>query len=95
MKTAKNPVILVGGGALYLGAGELIIKLAEKWGAAIVTTLAAKGTIAETHPQYCFHTGSKGTPIGIKVYREADVILALGTRFAWQHTSTTVSRILL
>lgn len=95
MKTAKNPVILVGGGALYLGAGELIIKLAEKWGAAIVTTLAAKGTIAETHPQYCFHTGSKGTPIGIKVCREADVILALGTRFAWQHTSTTVSRILL
>ena len=86
MKTAKRPVILAGGGALYSKAGESIIKLAEKWGAAVVTTLAAKGTVAETHPQYCFHTGSKGTPVGIKVCSSADVILALGARFADETT---------
>ncbi len=86
MKTAKRPVILAGGGALYSRAGELITRLAEKWGSAMVTTLAAKGTVAETHPQYCFHTGSKGTPIGLKICREADVILALGTRFADETT---------
>ena len=86
MKMAKRPVILAGGGALYSRAGEQIIKLAEKWGAAVITTLAAKGTVAETHSQYCFHTGSKGTPIGLKVSREADVILALGTRFADETT---------
>ena len=82
MRTAKRPVILIGGGALYSRAGEAIVQLAEKWGAAMVTTLAAKGTVAETHPQYCFHTGSKGTPIGLKICRDADVVLALGTRFA-------------
>ena len=82
MKTAKRPVILAGGGAMNDGAGDVIVKLAEKWGAGIVTTLAAKGTVAETHPQYCFHTGSKGTAIGLKVASSADVILALGTRFA-------------
>ena len=82
MKTAKRPVILAGGGALYSRAGEKVVQLAEKWGAAMVTTLAAKGTVAETHSQYCFHTGSKGTPIGLEICRKADVILALGTRFA-------------
>ena len=86
MKTAKRPVILAGGGAMNSGAGELIVKLAEKWGAGIITTLAAKGTVAETHPQYCFHTGSKGTEIGLKIASTADVILALGTRFADETT---------
>jgi len=82
MRTAKRPVILMGGGVLYSHAGEIVTQLAEKWGAAMVTTLAAKGTVAETHSQYCFHTGSKGTPIGLEICRQADVILALGTRFA-------------
>lgn len=86
MKTAKRPVILAGGGAMNSGAGDVIVKLAEKWGAGIITTLAAKGTVAETHPQYCFHTGSKGTMIGLEVASKADVILALGTRFADETT---------
>ena len=86
MKTAKRPVILAGGGAMNSGAGDAIVKLAEKWGAGIVTTLAAKGTVAETHPQYCFHTGSKGTEIGLRIASTADVILALGTRFADETT---------
>ncbi|MBP5466209.1 MAG: thiamine pyrophosphate-binding protein [Clostridia bacterium] len=86
MKTAKRPVIFVGGGALYSKAGELITELAEKWGAAVITTLAAKGTIRETHDQYCFHTGSKGTKIGLEISRKADVVLALGVRFADEST---------
>jgi acetolactate synthase-1/2/3 large subunit len=86
MKTAKRPVILAGGGALRAHAGEVITALAEKWGAAVITTLAGKGTVVEAHSQYCFHTGSKGTPIGLKISREADVVLALGTRFADETT---------
>lgn len=86
MQTAKRPVILAGGGALRAGAGKLILELAEKWGAAVITTLAGKGAVAETHGQYCFHTGSKGTPIGLEISRKADVVLALGTRFADETT---------
>lgn len=86
MRTAKRPVILAGGGALRANAADLITALAEKWGAAIVTTLSGKGSVSEEHNQYCFHTGSKGTPIGIKVCREADVVLAVGTRFADETT---------
>jgi len=86
MRTAKRPVILAGGGALRAKTADLITALAEKWGAAIVTTLAGKGAVSEEHDQYCFHTGSKGTPIGLKICREADVILAIGTRFADETT---------
>lgn len=86
MKTAKRPVIFAGGGALKSKVNDEIIALAEKWGAAIVTTLQGKGAVDESHPQYAFHTGSKGTPIGIKICRNADVILALGTRFADEST---------
>jgi acetolactate synthase-1/2/3 large subunit len=82
MKNAKRPVILAGGGALRAKAEKEIVALAEKWGAAIVTTLAGKGAVSEIHPQYAFHTGSKGTPIGLEICRNADVILAVGTRFA-------------
>jgi acetolactate synthase-1/2/3 large subunit len=86
MKKAERPVILAGGGALRARCAPRIIALAEQWGAAIVTTLAGKGAVAETHPQYGFHTGSKGTPVGISLCRNADVILALGTRFADETT---------
>ena len=82
MKTAKRPVILAGGGALSARADQKILRLAEIWSAGVVTTLAAKGAVSEVHPQYCFHTGSKGTLIGLNICRNADVILAVGTRFA-------------
>jgi acetolactate synthase-1/2/3 large subunit len=86
MKTAKRPVILVGGGALRAKAGELIETLSEIWGAAIITTFAGKGTVSEVHPYYGFHTGSKGTPVGLELCKKADVIVAVGTRFADETT---------
>ncbi len=86
LKAAKRPVILAGGGALRAKAGERIEKLAELAGAAIITTLSGKGTVSEIHPNYGFHTGSKGTPVGIALCRNADLVLAVGTRFADETT---------
>lgn len=86
MKTAKRPLILAGGGALKSRVSAEILSLAEKWGAAVITTLQGKGAVAEGHAQYAFHTGSKGTPVGLALARSADVILALGTRFADETT---------
>lgn len=86
MRSAKRPVILAGGGALKARAAEELTALAERWGAAVVTTLAGKSAFPERHPLYCFHTGSKGTPVGLEICRQADVILALGVRFADETT---------
>jgi acetolactate synthase-1/2/3 large subunit len=82
MKTAKRPVILAGGGALKARIADKIENLAKVWGAAVITTLQGKGAVSETFDQYCFHTGSKGTAIGVEITQKADVILAIGTRFA-------------
>ena len=86
LKAAKRPVILLGGAALRANEQALLVRLAESLGAAVVTTMAGKSAFPEDHPLYGFHTGSKGTPVGLKLTRTADVILALGTRFADETT---------
>jgi acetolactate synthase-1/2/3 large subunit len=86
MKKAKRPVILAGGAMLCSGCHDKLVKLAELWGAAVVTTMAGKSAFPEDHALYGFHTGSKGTPVGLELTRKADVVLALGTRFADETT---------
>lgn len=88
MKSAKRPVIVAGGGALYANAGNELVKMAETWGAAVVTTMAGKGVFPENHPLYGWHGGSKGTNVGNHLCRNADVILAVGCRFADESTSS-------
>ena len=47
-----------------------------------------KDIIDNTHPLYCWSAGSKGTTIGLKMTSKADVILALGCRFADETASS-------
>lgn len=82
LEGARRPVILAGGGVGSSGAEKALLKLAELKGAAVVTTMAGKGAFPEDHPLYAWHTGSKGTSVGLKMTSSADVILAVGCRFA-------------
>lgn len=86
MKSAKRPVMVLGGGCLRNGDTEKLVKLAELWGCAVITTMNGKSAFPEDHPLYGFHTGSKGTPVGVQLTRTADVVLAIGTRFADEAT---------
>ncbi len=79
---AKRPVILAGGGVASAGAFRELRALAESLGAAVVTTMQGKGVFPEDHPLYAWHTGSKGTTVGLKMTSTADVLLAVGCRFA-------------
>jgi acetolactate synthase-1/2/3 large subunit len=88
MKTARRPVILAGGAALRTRAADRLVRLAEKWNAAVITTMAGKSAFPENHPLYGFHAGSKGTPVGLALASQADVILALGSRFADETASS-------
>jgi acetolactate synthase-1/2/3 large subunit len=83
---AKRPVILAGGGALFADAAPELRALAEHLGAGVITTLAGKGVFPETHPLSGWLTGSKGTTIGLQLSRTADVLLAVGCRFADETT---------
>ena len=84
---AKSPMIVVGGGAR--GAGRAIAGIAERCGAAILTTVAAKGCVPDAHP---LHLGCLlSCAAGRALLAEADTVLALGTELA--ETDTWVERL--
>jgi acetolactate synthase-1/2/3 large subunit len=85
---AQRPVIVAGGGVTLAGAESALVELAERTGAAVVTTLQGKGCFPEDHPLYGWHLGTKGTSVGNTLTTSADVILAVGTRFTDQVASS-------
>jgi acetolactate synthase-1/2/3 large subunit len=83
LRGAKRPVIVAGNGAVLSRAGDAILRLAELLGAPVATTQTAKGVIPEDHPLSVGVIGWHGNPVAHELIREyADVVLALGYRFA-------------
>jgi acetolactate synthase-1/2/3 large subunit len=85
---AQRPVILAGGGVLLSGAEAELRQLAEHLGACVVTTMQGKSAFPEDHPLYAWHMGSNGTTCGNFMTVHADVLLAVGVRFADKATSS-------
>ncbi len=80
---AANPVIVAGYGAVLADAGPEILELAEKLGAPVATSYAAKGIVAEDHPLSLGNVGWLGHPTAHEMIREhADVVLAVGFSFS-------------
>jgi acetolactate synthase I/II/III large subunit len=71
---SKRPLIYAGSGAL--GASTALTRLAERLGAPVVTSQHGIGVIDYRHP--LAHTPYSG----IELWREADLAIAIGTRFA-------------
>ncbi len=88
--TAKRPVILAGGGCIHARAHVELRELAELLQAPVITTMMGKGVFPEDHLLCAQHTGANGTACGNHMARTADVILAVGTRFAEQTSSSFV-----
>ena len=78
LAASRRPVILLGGGAIP--AGPAVQEIAERLGAAIVTTTAAKGAVPESHPLSL--GASLSLPATQALIAEADCVLALGTELA-------------
>lgn len=82
VRTAKKPVFIVGGGARYSEAGEVIERIAETAGIAIVETQAGKSTVRGSHPYNLGGLGVTGNAAANAILKKADLVLALGTRFS-------------
>ena len=87
---AERPVICVGGGVVLAGAYAELRQVAECLGAAVVSTMMAKDVLREDHPLYGWSTGVGGTPCGVALSNEADVLLAVGVRFEDETASSYV-----
>jgi acetolactate synthase-1/2/3 large subunit len=90
LANAERPVLLAGGGVVQSGASARFRQIAEHLGMPVVATYQAKGVLPEDHPLYGRYPGSKGTDTGNALCREADVILAIGCRFADEAASSYV-----
>jgi acetolactate synthase-1/2/3 large subunit len=88
LKGANRPVLFLGGGVGAADAYQEIKELAEKLGAAVVATMMGKDAFPNDHPLFCWASGSKGTTVGLKMTSLADVILAVGCRFADETASS-------
>jgi acetolactate synthase-1/2/3 large subunit len=77
---AERPLIYVGGG--LRGRTEALLGLAERFDIPIVHSLMAKGTVRDDHPLLLGMPGFWGLKTTNDYARQADVVLALATRFA-------------
>ena len=80
IRTAKRPVIFVGGGIRLSGEHKAFLKLAEKLQIPVVTGWNAHDVIWNAHPNYAGRPGSIGDRAGNFVTQNADLLLILGSR---------------
>ena len=92
MQQAKRPLFYAGRGALWSGATQRLIKVAEAYAIPVMATLPAKGAMPEDHP-LCLGLG--GYPRAVystgqsrKFAEEADLVIALGCSFRQHATSS-------
>ena len=79
---ARRPLIYVGGGLRDEPGRSALLRLAEHLDIPIAHSLMAKGTVADGHPLVMGMTGFWGLDLTNKYTMDADVVLALATRFA-------------
>ncbi len=76
-----KPVIYAGGGILKARAAEALRALAELCDLPVVTTLMARGAFPDDHPLCLGMPGMHGNYTAITAMQEADLLIALGSRF--------------
>lgn len=91
LQSARKPLLIAGGGVHYSDATDAMRLFAETHGVPVAETQAGKGALAWDHPQYVGAIGVTGTTAANELAKNADVILAVGTRL---QDFTTASRTL-
>ena len=80
LMTSKKPVILSGGGVRYSDAGAAVLAFAEEFGIPVAETQAGKGEVSCESDWYLGCAGICGTLSANVITKQADLILAVGTK---------------
>ena len=86
ISSAIKPVVIVGGGIKYTGNYKEVAKLAELINIPIVTAAGHGDAIPFDHKLNVGQMGPRGNPVASKLMKEADVIIAFGTRLGFNST---------
>ncbi len=79
---AHRPMIVAGGGVIYSDASAALDAFARRFGIPVTETQAGKGALPWDHPCQVGALGSAGGRAGNHVAREADLVIAIGTRLS-------------
>jgi len=79
---SARPVILAGGGVIWSGAMGPLAELARRCSIPVVNTLMGLGSFPASDPLHLGMAGMHGTYRANRALNEADVIVAVGTRFS-------------
>ncbi len=93
LRGAKRPVIIAGGGIKNTVAHEAALELAEALNSPIVTSPGHGDAIPFGHRLNAGQMGPRGNVVASRLVKEADVILALGTRLGFNSTFYTYDNI--
>ncbi len=91
LKNSKKPLIIAGGGVHYADACIVLQEFAKKYQIPVAETSAGKGALAWNHPTYIGAIGVTGSNAANNMAKQADTVLAIGTRL---NDFTTGSRAL-
>ncbi len=80
LKGAQRPLVIAGGGVIYSEASEALAELTQAYGLPVTETQAGKGAIPWDHPMNVGPIGPNGGLAANRLAREADLVLAVGTR---------------
>jgi len=80
IRAASKPLIIAGGGVIYSEASAALARFVERTGIPVGETQAGKGSLSFDHPQNLGAIGVTGTACANIVAREADLVIAIGTR---------------
>ncbi len=92
LRRAERPLIVAGGGVLYSEAAGTLRDFAARHGIPVAETQAGKGALPWDHRSAVGAVGVTGSSAANALAREADLVLAVGTRL---QDFTTGSRALL
>jgi 3D-(3,5/4)-trihydroxycyclohexane-1,2-dione acylhydrolase (decyclizing) len=82
IRASRTPLVIAGGGVLYSGAAEALRRFAEATGIAVGETQAGKSAMPWDHPLALGAIGVTGTLAANQLARQADLVIAVGTRLA-------------
>jgi 3D-(3,5/4)-trihydroxycyclohexane-1,2-dione acylhydrolase (decyclizing) len=80
LRSSQRPLIIAGGGVLYSEATEALRRFAEQARIPVAETQAGKSSMPWDHPLAMGAVGVTGTLAANRLARQADVVLAIGTR---------------
>lgn len=86
LKAARQPVIVAGGGLKWAAGAEALRNLSEGLQIPVVASTGHADVMPHGHPLFAGQGGPRGNRVASKLTRDADFILVIGARLAFNST---------